>query len=179
MGLASGEALFFNQARSFTMRLSVRSGLIAGACVVLAAPLASIAASGTLSVSAVVLSASNCKFRPGSGTLLDFGSIDPSSGSSKTGSVTMVVRCQGSADPATFVLTAGDGLYSTGAALPRMRHVVNAAEFLPYTLNTPISGTIPKGVDTNVVITGTTTPAQFQNAIAGNFADTVVLTLSP
>lgn len=161
------------------MRLSARIGWIAGACALFAAPLASIAASGTLSVSAVVLSASNCKFRPGSGTLLDFGTIDPSSASNKTGSVTMVVRCQGSADPATFIVTAGDGLYSTGPALPRMRHTVNVVEFLPYTLNTPISGTIPKGVDTNVVITGTTTPAQFQNAIAGTFADTVVLTLSP
>ncbi len=161
------------------MRLSVSIRLMAAACVAVAAPLASIAASGTLSVSAVVLSASNCKFRPGSGTLLDFGSIDPSSATNKTANVTMVVRCQGSADPATFIITAGDGLYSTGAALPRMRHAVNAAEFLPYTLNTPISRTVAKGVDTNVVITGTTTPAQFQNAIAGNFADTVVLTLSP
>lgn len=153
--------------------------VLAGALACIAAAPAASAATGTLSVSAVVLTASNCKFRPGSGSLLDFGTIDPSSLTNKTANVTLVVRCQGSSDPATFVVTAGDGSFSTGPAQPRMRHAVNVAEFLGYSLNTPVSGTIPKGVDSNVVITGTVTPAQFQNAIAGAFSDTVQLTLSP
>jgi spore coat protein U-like protein len=161
--------------------MGLRHGLAALAAVLACswtAP-AAFAATGTVTISAVVLSASNCKFRPGSGTLLDFGAIDPSSLTNKTANVTLVIRCQGSADPASFVITAGDGNYSTGPGQPRMRHTVNAAEYLGYSLNTPISGTIPKGVDSNVVVTGTVTPAQFQNALAGSFNDTVQLTLSP
>ena len=143
-----------------------------------AAP-AALAASGTLSISAVVLSASNCKFRPGTGTLLNFGSIDPSSLANKTATVNMVVRCNGSAGTATFALTLGDGLNPVGPSQPRMRHTVNAAEYLGYSASAPASVTTPKGVDTNVLITGTVTPAQFQNAIAGTFTDTVIVTLSP
>lgn len=137
------------------------------------------AASGSLTLSAVVLSASNCKFRGGSGTLLDFGTIDPSSLVAKTASVTMIVRCNGSAGTAIFSLAANDGVHALGPAQPRMRHVVNAAEYLAYSVVAPSGVSTPKGVDTNVNITGVVTPAQFQNAIAGNFTDTVIVTLSP
>lgn len=149
--------------------------LAAAACA--AAP--ATAATGTVSISAVVLSSSNCKFRPGSGTLLDFGSIDPSSLVDKTGTVNLIVRCTGSAGTATFAITAGDGANATGPGQRRMRHTVNAAEYLGYGLATASSVTTPKNVDANTAITGTVTPAQFQNAIAGAFADTVLLTLSP
>ena len=90
-----------------------------------------------------------------------------------------MIRCQGSAATASYAITADNGLYGTGPGQPRMRHAVTPTEFLPYTLNTPLTGTAPKNVDTNVVITGTITPAQFQNALAGNFSDTIVLTLLP
>jgi len=153
--------------------LAVVAGLLApGADAKAAAPFG-------LAVGAVVLSASNCKFRSGAGSVLPFGAINPASLTNATASVTLVIRCQGSAATASYAVTANDGLYGTGPGQPRMRHAVTPTEFLPYTLNTPLSGTTPKGADTNVVITGTITPAQFQNALAGAFSDTVVLTLLP
>jgi len=138
-------------------------------------------AAGSLPVSigATVLSASNCKFQAGSGSALSFGSVDPSSGTNATASVTVVVRCGGSAPSATYAVTANDGLHSTGPAQRRMRHSATPTEFLTYSVTSPVSGTIPKNVNTAVVVEGTITPAQFQNAIAGSFTDTVVLTLAP
>ena len=158
--------------RTFAI-LAVAVGLLAPA------PDAKAAAPYGIAVGAVVLSASNCKFRSGAGSTLPFGAIDPSSLTNAIASVTLVIRCQGSAATASYAITADNGLYGTGPGQPRMRHAVTPTEFLPYTLNTPLTGTAPKGVDTNVVITGTITPAQFQNALAGNFSDTVVLTLLP
>ena len=157
---------------------ALATAAVLGATACALAP-AALGATGTLTVQAVVLSASNCKFRPGTGTLLDFGSIDPSSLANKTASVGVVVRCAGSAGTAVFALAAGDGVNATGPSQPRMRHTVNATEFLAYSVTAPIGISTPKNVDTNVSITGVVTPAQFQNAIAGNFTDTVIVTLSP
>lgn len=151
---------------------------LAGALALAGATCAPAATFG-LAVGATVLSASNCKFRTAAGSVLAFGNIDPSSATNRTATVNLTIRCNGSAATASYALTADDGLYGVGPGQPRMRHAVTATEFLPFTLDTPITGTTPKGVDTVLAITGTITPAQFQNAPAGNYADTVVLTLSP
>ena len=145
----------------------------------LAGPTIASAATYGLTVGATVLSASNCKFRTAAGSVLAFGNIDPSSGVNRVASVNLTIRCGGSAATASWALTSNDGLYGVGPGQPRMRHAVTPTEYLPFALNTPISGTAPKNVDTVLTITGTITPAQFQNALAGAYADTVVLTLSP
>jgi len=137
------------------------------------------AATFGLAVGATVLSASNCMFRTAAGSVLAFGNIDPSSATNRTATVNLTIRCAGSAATASYALTANDGLYGIGPGQPRMRHAVTPTEYLPFALNTPISGITPKNVDTVVGIIGTITPAQFQNAPVGNYADTVVLTLSP
>ena len=161
------------------MRIALRVATALLAAAASAMPVASAAASSSLTITATVLSSSNCKFRAGSGTSLDFGNIDPSGSTNATASVTLVVRCAGSANTATFSVTANDRLHSLAAGQRRMRHTVNTTEFLAYSLNTPVSATTPKNVDTNVVVTGTITPAQYANALGGSFADTLVLTLSP
>ena len=146
----------------------------------LAMPLAAGAADNyTLAIGATVLSKSNCKFNSAAGSTLDFGNIDPSGATNATATVNLVVRCGGSAATAAYSITSNDGLHSTGPAQPRLQHTVTATAFLAYTLNTPLSGTVPKNTDTAVTLTGTITPASYQNALAGAYADTVVLTLSP
>lgn len=138
-----------------------------------------LAAGFDLTVGATVLSASNCKFRTGKGSVLAFGNIDPSSATNRTASVNLRIRCNGSAALASYSITAGNGLHGTGPGQPRMQHAVTATEFLAYAIDAPFTGTTPKGATTVVAITGTITPAQFQNALAGNYTDTIVLTLSP
>lgn len=161
------------------MRFGVRHWTLGLAIAASLATLPAMAATGGLTITATVLSASNCKFRAGSGTLLNFGAIDPSQSTNATGTVTLVIRCGGSAATASYSLAADDGLHGTGPGLRRMRHTVNAAEFLAYSLDAPRSGTATKNVDTSVVLTGTITPAQYAGALGGSFSDTLVLTLSP
>ena len=148
----------------------------------LAAALASAghADTGTLAVSAVVLSKSNCIITSGTTLTLPFGEIDPASATDATASVTATLRCNGSADPATFALTVGDGSHATGPAARRMRHGLLTTEFLPYSLSaSPAFATIAKGATQLITISGTITPAQFQNARVGTYSDTVRITLTP
>lgn len=153
-------------------------GLAAALCLLLPCG-AGAADTYSLAIGATVLSKSNCKFTSAAGSTLAFGNIDPSGAVNATASVTLTMSCAGSAATAAWSLTSDDGLYSTGPAQPRLRHTVTTTAFMAYTLNTPLSGTTPKNTATPVTINGTITPANYQNALAGSYADTVVLTLSP
>lgn len=140
---------------------------------------AAVADTGSLAVSAVVPSRNNCKFSTGT-LILDFGLINPASTANATATALSTFRCNGSAPLATFGLTVGDGLHSSGPGARRMRHATTLTEYLPYALSvTPTSGSVAKGVDQNVTITGTIQPFEFQNARAGAYQDTVVLTVVP
>lgn len=132
-----------------------------------------------LAVGATVLSNSNCKFRNGSDDQLAFGAIDPSSTANRTASANLVIRCAGSAPTATYLLASDGGLYATGSNAPRMRHATDTSRFLPYSVNLPQSGTIPKNTEHTVTINGTVIVSDFANAAAGAYADTVVVTLTP
>jgi spore coat protein U-like protein len=164
-----------------------RSKLMAGraaraiAAVLLAGAAIPAGAAGTylLAASATVISKSSCRFSSPNGLMMGFGSIDPSSSVNATASVNMTIVCNGSASTAFYAISSDDGLHSTGPHAPRMRHATNPAAFLPYSLNVPLGGTTPKGISTIVPINGTITPAQFGDAIAGNYADTVTLTIIP
>lgn len=137
-------------------------------------------ASATMAVSATVLSTSNCKFNAPSSASLAFGTIDPSGLANVTATASLVVRCGGSAPNATFAITDDSGLYKTGPGAYRMRHAVTTTAFLGYSVGySPQTATIPKNTDQTIMITGTITAAQYGNAIAGSFADTVTLTISP
>jgi spore coat protein U-like protein len=133
----------------------------------------------SISVTAVVLSKSNCKFNSANATL-NFGVLDPSNPVDKTVSTSIGFNCRGSADPATFYITDDDGLYKTGLNGNRMRHTTITTEFLPYgfTLSPP-SGTVPKNTNQSVTITGTVGGLDYQDATAGNYSDTVVISIEP
>ena len=131
-------------------------------------------------VSATVLSTSNCRFNAPATATLAFGTIDPSGIANATATSSLVVRCGGSAANATFAITDDSGLYKTGPGGYRMRHAVTTSAFLGYSVGySPQTATIPKNTDQTITVTGTITAAQYGNAIAGSFADTVTLTISP
>lgn len=132
----------------------------------------------TVNVGAVVLSNSNCRFSNGTSTL-DFGAIDPSSSSNVTASVNIQYRCNGGAPVASWAISSNDGLYETGPNAPRMRHATTPTQFLAYTLNVPASGTAPRNTNMSFTLTGTIVPASFGTAIAGAYADSVVLSITP
>ena len=133
----------------------------------------------SISVSATILSKNNCSFTVAGPSVLAFGVIDPSTTSAVTASVSMTFRCTGSNPVATYFVSSDDGLYETGAGAPRMRHATDTSQYLPYTLNLPQSASVPRNVVQTLTITGTVAVAAFQNALAGAYADTVVMTMTP
>jgi hypothetical protein len=138
------------------------------------------AGSNSLAVTATVISKGVCKFQTSSATL-NFGTINPASTATATASTTIQVRCTGagSNSTVTYSLAAGNGLYPLGAGLRQMRNTTTTTEFMAYSLTVPPGATIPKNTITNVTISGSVAPAAFQNAAAGGYSDTVVLTLDP
>ena len=134
----------------------------------------------SLSVTAVVLARSNCQFSTNATATLDFGTLDPATGTNVVMSTSFNARCRGSANPASFAMTQDSGLYDTGPGQNRMRHVSSGTEFIPYTLAiSPSSGTVPRNQVFPVTVTGTVLGANYQNARVGNYSDTVVLTINP
>ncbi|MHB8895788.1 MAG: spore coat protein U domain-containing protein [Candidatus Geothermincolia bacterium] len=133
----------------------------------------------TVAVSATVISKSNCKFATNAAAL-GFGTLDPANPVNVTRTATLTVRCGGSSANATYLITDDDGLHESGPGAERMRHTVTLTEFLPYGFSyAPASATITKNTNQTITITGMVTGANYQNALVGNFADTVTLTVVP
>jgi hypothetical protein len=142
-------------------------------------PSANAAGTNTLTVGATVISKSNCRFSSGA-TTLAFGAIDPAGTTDISKTATMRFVCNGSSPMATFAFTSNDGRYETGPGQNRMRNNAVHTEFLPYTISlSPQSGTIPRGVNQILTITGTVTSLNYQSAYVGNYRDTVVISLNP
>jgi spore coat protein U-like protein len=141
---------------------------------------ASQADTGTLAVRATVLSRSLCFISGGRTMTMDFGAIDPATTATKTQTVTTSIFCIGNR-ASTFSISTDSGLHEFGAGNPRMQNGTAATEFLPYSLAiSPASGTISAALGGSpVTITGSITPAQFQNARFGAYSDTVAITLNP
>lgn len=137
------------------------------------------AGANILTVSATVLSKSNCKFDVAT-SALNFGAINPASLSNATATATTTFICRGSAPSATFLITQDGGLNKLGPAQNRMRHTTVTTEYLPYSLAlSPSSATVPKNTTQTLTITGTVIPGDFRNAQVGSFQDTVVITITP
>lgn len=160
---------------------AVRVALAALGLLSLAHSIDGIAANATsVSVLAVILSKSNCKFSSTTGSVLAFGTIDPSSTVNATATALPTFTCNGSAPTATFFISSDDGLHSVSSGNPRMQHAVTATEFLPYSVTlTPASASVPKGSTQTLTLTGAVTPSSFNSAIAGTYTDTLVLTITP
>ena len=129
--------------------------------------------SNTLTVSAVV--SGTCKFSSGSSSL-DFGALDPASGSDVTASTTTNFWC--TKGVTTDVITPGQGLHWSGSV--RQMSEPNG-EVIPYGLvltpdgNTNQGPTLPR----TLTISGTVLGADYLSKRAGNYSDTVTLTIIP
>lgn len=133
----------------------------------------------SITVQAVILSKSICKFKT-KGVALDFGLLDPVAATDVTRQTSIEFVCNGSADPATFLITKDDGLNASGPNGTRMQHSTTPANFIPYAVNlNPTSGTVPKSELQTLTVTGTILGNDYRNAIAGTYADTVTLTINP
>jgi spore coat protein U-like protein len=136
--------------------------------------------SGSMAVTAVVLSKSSCRITGATTLNLAFGNINPGSPADATASASTTIRCDGSAKLATFSFTADGGQNASGPGSRRMKHLLDATQFLPYSIEiTPSAATIPRSTEQLITINGTITPAQFRNAVMGDYSDTVAITVSP
>jgi hypothetical protein len=133
---------------------------------------------GTLTLSATVMSKNICKFNATS-TALNFGTIDPTSTAPVTVTLSLSYRCNGSDAVATWAVASDDGLHELGPGQPRMQHATNAAFYLPYSLTFPASGTAPRNVNQDMTVTGTIVPANFAAAATGSYSDTLILSILP
>lgn len=129
-------------------------------------------AGDTASVAVSAAVSGSCKFN--SGGAVSFV-LDPTSTSDATGTVTQpAFWCtKGTA----YSLSDDDGLNESGAQ--RMKHT-SLAEYIPYTFTYTTSGTgTGKGTPITLDIVSTVVNANFVNASAGDYVDTVTLTITP
>jgi len=137
------------------------------------------AASNTLTVGATVISKSNCKFKSAT-SALNFGALDPGNTTDAVDTTSVNFVCHGSAPMATYAISTDDGLHETSPGANRMRNTAVPTEYLPYSLSlTPTSGTVAKNAIQTLTITGTVTSQNYRSAYAGDYADTVVISLTP
>lgn len=135
--------------------------------------------SHTLSVSAIILDKNNCKFSNNGPTALSFGSIDPSGEGRRISSASATFKCSGASANPNYYVTSDDGLNPARPGAPRLRNVNNPNEFIEYSLNVPLSGTARRARFETFNIEGAIEPSAYKNASAGNYADTVTLTIQP
>ena len=135
--------------------------------------------SSVVTVSAVILSKSNCKITSGKTASITFLPIDPSSALTFTRSAPMTLSCGGSASTATFSITAGSGLHPDGSG---NRQLLNGTDgsFMTYSMSiSPPSGSVGKNTPLTFSVDATLAPSDFASATAGSYSDTVSITLSP
>ena len=127
----------------------------------------------TVAVSATVVG--TCKFTAG-GTI-PFGNLDPSVGTNQTPAVTQpTFWCTKGAD---YTITDDGGLHESGPTNRRMLHA-SLTEYIPYSFTYTAAG---KGLGPANILTmniaSTVLGADYINASAGSYTDTVTLTITP
>jgi spore coat protein U-like protein len=153
--------------------------LFAVTAVVLSAPAAGHAATGTITVTAVVLAKNQCAISTDN-LNLDFGALDPVNPVDINLDSSIDFSCTGNAGTTSISVSDDDGRYETGIDLNRMRHVQVATEFIPYSLTiTPLSGDVPNDVGQSLGLTLFISGADYKYAFSGAYEDTVVVTLEP
>jgi spore coat protein U-like protein len=143
-----------------------------------AAPAFAASTTHTLAVSATV--AGVCRFQTAGPTALTIatgaGVIDPSAVGPATGTANVTFRCT---TGTTSAIAGDNGLNFLGAS----RRVKNGTAFMNYTfalVNAAQVGTgHGAGQDKTVQVNASIIAADFQNAVAGAYTDTVVLTITP
>jgi len=132
------------------------------------------AGSNTLTVQASV--GGTCKFSTLTSTL-DFGALDPSSAANGTGSTTTNFWC--TKGVSTDTISAGNGAHYTGTKNAMLDSV--SGDVIPYTLALTKDGlgNNGPGFPRTLTIDGTVLNADYIGKTAGNYSDTVTLTINP
>lgn len=142
-------------------------------------------------LSSTAVAAPNCTFRA-TGTLnLAFGTLDPSAGTPAIAALTIGTLNSDQAGDCTptsqtMTLTAGTGQNFSGGS----RRMASAGNFIAYSISGSGGGWAGSGPWTRAkpgtntwrqipILTATIPSANYENAAAGNYSDTVVLTISP
>jgi spore coat protein U-like protein len=134
--------------------------------------------SQVVTVTATVLSGNHCFFTSKTASLA-FGNLDPSDPVDREVTTSITFRCPGREPQTTFAVSDDHGLHETGPDAPRMKHQ-SSTDYLPYTLTlTPTSGTIARNTGGTLAISGTVKGADYQDAVPGNYSDTVVISIAP
>jgi spore coat protein U-like protein len=151
---------------------------LAASGAMIAAPAFAASTTHTLSVTATV--SGTCKFNSAGPTTLTIatgaGVIDPSAAGPATGTANVTFRCT---TGTTSAITGDNGLNFSGS-----RRVKNgAANFMPYALSLLNAAQVGTGhgagQDKTVQVDASIIAADYQNATAGAYTDTVVLTITP
>jgi spore coat protein U-like protein len=153
--------------------------LLAVMAFVIVSPAIGYAATGTITVTAVVLSINTCSVST-SNLNLDVGALDPENPVDINVGSSFDFSCIGNAGSPTITVTDDDGMYEAGIDLNRMRHVKEITEFIPYSLTvTPPAGPVPLGVDHSLGVIIFISGSDYKYAYAGTYEDTVVVTITP
>ncbi|MFQ5465562.1 MAG: spore coat protein U domain-containing protein [Thermodesulfobacteriota bacterium] len=146
--------------------------MIAGVAMLMAAGTAMAAGTNTMTVSANVVG--TCKFSAATSTL-GFGNLDPALTTDATAAVNVAFWCT---KGATYTVGDDGGLYNVGG--PRMQHATDPTQFIPYTISYTNTGTgAGKTTAANLAVSGLVANADYVNALAGNYQDTVTVTITP
>jgi spore coat protein U-like protein len=132
-----------------------------------------------LSVSAIITSASNCRFTTGSASM-GFGNLDPANPVDVPKTSAFTFRCDGGDHQVVFAVTQNGGLHPAGPGTNRMQHTSTADEFLPYSLalsSPPVP--IPRNTGQTLTVSGTVRGVDYQSARVGTYSDTVTITINP
>jgi spore coat protein U-like protein len=111
--------------------------------------------------------------------VLAFGSLDPSSGATVNATVaaaTLQADEAGDCRNVTLSISADNGQNFSGGS----RRLSNGTDFIAYTLALPVSYAAPGNNRwLTYSFSGSITGTAYQNASAGSYSDTVVLSVSP
>lgn len=122
----------------------------------------------------------NCGFQA-KGLSMSFGSLDPSTAANVTRSVSAATlnanRVGDCVAGRTMDISGGNGQHFGGGS----RRMSNGSDFIRYSLSLPLTGLPGPGNNSYIAFTfnGTVLGTDYENASAGAYSDTVVITVSP
>ena len=144
--------------------------VVCAALLASSAGFAAAADSTTLAVTATVTGL--CKFSATS-TPLAFGAVDPSLTVDKVVTANVLYKCTKGTASAGVTATGGTARTMTGPAASTMGYT------LGFSGGTSTGTGFGSGQDLTLVVTGTITAAQYQNATAGAYSENVTLNITP
>ena len=114
--------------------------------------------------------AQTCTYNPSQPGSVSFGTINPTLVTTATFTVTINFKCTGSAN-ATFMIA---GQNDSGPGAYRLKHSTQVpAQYMTYSISTVV---VP---GTKITLTGQLVSTDYQNAFAGNYSDTLTMTILP